>query len=161
MANRDWYQLKARQMVVVREQAEQSPKTLAADAIGRRAPRERSWRVSPRTAKFPSSTTGLAAVRIPDSYYARYRYAVSFRCLGASDKYSSLPWSPRAPFFSLPSPPMSLLDHPERAAVYRTPSLRDAPSWRARVGYTLRTVTHHVSKHVGVGIICSVAYFEP
>ncbi|TBU44128.1 natural resistance-associated macrophage protein [Dichomitus squalens] len=56
---------------------------------------------------------------------------------------------------------MSLLDHPERAAAYRTPSLSDATSWRARVAYTLRTVTHHVSKHVGVGIICSVAYFDP
>ena len=64
-------------------------------------------------------------------------------------------------YFSPRLPTMSLLDHPERAAVYRTPSLSDAPSWRARVALGFRTVTHHISKHVGVGIICAVAYFDP
>ncbi|KAI8995398.1 natural resistance-associated macrophage protein [Trametes punicea] len=56
---------------------------------------------------------------------------------------------------------MSLLVHPERAAVYRTPSISEAPTWRARLGYGIRTIIRHVSKHVGVGIICSVAYFDP
>ncbi|OSD05931.1 natural resistance-associated macrophage protein [Trametes coccinea BRFM310] len=56
---------------------------------------------------------------------------------------------------------MSLLDHPERTAVYRTPSISDAPSWRTRFGYSVRTITRHVTKHVGVGIVCSVAYFDP
>ncbi|KAH9922018.1 natural resistance-associated macrophage protein [Epithele typhae] len=56
---------------------------------------------------------------------------------------------------------MSLLDHPERDAVYRTASLRSAPSWSARAAYTARLVVHHLTKHVGVGIICSVAYFDP
>lgn len=56
---------------------------------------------------------------------------------------------------------MSLLDHPERAATYRTSLLSHAPSWRARVALGFRAVTHHVTKHVGVGIICAVAYFDP
>ncbi|KAI0670188.1 natural resistance-associated macrophage protein [Trametes maxima] len=56
---------------------------------------------------------------------------------------------------------MSLLDHPERAAVYRTPSIAAAPSWRVRLRYSYRTVLRHVTKHIGVGIICSVAYFDP
>jgi len=34
---------------------------------------------------------------------------------------------------------------------------------RARQGASksLRTFVHHVKRHVGVGIICSVAYFDP
>ena len=56
---------------------------------------------------------------------------------------------------------MSLLDHPERDAVYRTPSISDAPTWSARVVYSGRAVIKHITKHVGVGIICSVAYFDP
>lgn len=55
---------------------------------------------------------------------------------------------------------MSLLAHPERAAVYGAPA-PDALSWRARLTRSWRTVFRHVSKHVGVGIICSVAYFDP
>ncbi|KAI0639118.1 natural resistance-associated macrophage protein [Trametes polyzona] len=56
---------------------------------------------------------------------------------------------------------MSLLDHPDRAAVYATPAIADPRSWRARLRHSCRTVVRHVSKHVGVGIICSVAYFDP
>ncbi|RPD63239.1 natural resistance-associated macrophage protein [Lentinus tigrinus ALCF2SS1-7] len=56
---------------------------------------------------------------------------------------------------------MSLLDHPERAAVYRTQPISDAPTWRERVFYSCRVVYKHVTKHVGVGIICAVAYFDP
>ncbi|KAI0762678.1 natural resistance-associated macrophage protein [Fomes fomentarius] len=56
---------------------------------------------------------------------------------------------------------MSLLDHPERTAVYRTRSIGAAPSWRSRLYYCYRKVVHHFAKHVGVGIICAVAYFDP
>ncbi|RDX56184.1 natural resistance-associated macrophage protein [Lentinus brumalis] len=56
---------------------------------------------------------------------------------------------------------MSLLDHSERTAVYRTQSINDAPTWRERVLYCCRLVSKHVTKHVGVGIICAVAYFDP
>ena len=56
---------------------------------------------------------------------------------------------------------MSLLDHPERDAAYRTPSISEAPSCFARFVYTSRIVVTHITKHVGVGIICSVAYFDP
>ncbi|KAI0757298.1 natural resistance-associated macrophage protein-domain-containing protein [Daedaleopsis nitida] len=56
---------------------------------------------------------------------------------------------------------MSLLDHPERAAAYYTPPIRDAPSWRARLAYCCRAAWRHLTKHVGVGVICAVAYFDP
>ncbi|OJT04776.1 hypothetical protein TRAPUB_4570 [Trametes pubescens] len=56
---------------------------------------------------------------------------------------------------------MSLLAHPDRAAVYGAPAVPDALSWRVRLTRSWRNVFHHVSKHVGVGIICSVAYFDP
>lgn len=68
---------------------------------------------------------------------------------------------PKIPPFPPPSTQMSLLDHPDRDAVYQTPSIRDAPGWRARANYCYRKVAHHVTKHVGVGIICAVAYFDP
>ncbi|KAF5377515.1 hypothetical protein D9615_005132 [Tricholomella constricta] len=32
---------------------------------------------------------------------------------------------------------------------------------RVAVAFVLRTVVHHVRKHVGVGIVCAVAYFDP
>ena len=84
-----------------------------------------------------------------------------YRCPGP-DKYSPPPCFPRrTPSFPPPPPPMSLLDHPERDAVYRTPSISEAPSWSARFTYTGRIVAKHITKHVGVGIICSVAYFDP
>ncbi|KAI0823054.1 natural resistance-associated macrophage protein-domain-containing protein [Trametes gibbosa] len=56
---------------------------------------------------------------------------------------------------------MSLLDHPERTVVYDTPRIGDAPTWRDRIVRSGRTVARHITKHVGVGIICSVAYFDP
>ncbi|KAJ8501542.1 hypothetical protein ONZ51_g535 [Trametes cubensis] len=56
---------------------------------------------------------------------------------------------------------MSLLDHPERTAIYQTPALSHAPSWRARLRFSFSKVTRHVTKHIGVGIVCSVAYFDP
>ncbi|KAI0768573.1 natural resistance-associated macrophage protein [Trametes elegans] len=56
---------------------------------------------------------------------------------------------------------MSLIEHPERTQLYRTSTLERNPSSRARLVHSARTIVRHVTKHVGVGIICSVAYFDP
>lgn len=32
---------------------------------------------------------------------------------------------------------------------------------RHKLTQSTRTVVHHLKRHVGVGIICSVAYFDP
>ena len=54
------------------------------------------------------------------------------------------------PLQSMPSSP-SQHDLPETAIIRA----------KRRVASGFRTSVHHFKKHVGVGIICSVAYFDP
>ncbi|KIM48348.1 hypothetical protein M413DRAFT_228780 [Hebeloma cylindrosporum] len=45
----------------------------------------------------------------------------------------------------------------------RVHDLGNSSSSRAKrgVAHGLRTIVHHFKRHVGVGIVCSVAYFDP
>lgn len=57
-------------------------------------------------------------------------------------------------YFPLQSMPSSQSHHdePEKSCMLRA---------KRRVVSGFRTSVHHFKKHVGVGIICSVAYFDP
>lgn len=64
-----------------------------------------------------------------------------------SDSFSSLSTMPDAPSSA------SLL-HPRH-------DLDPSKSWKHRLKTAGSVVVHHARKHVGVGIVCAVAYFDP
>ncbi|OBZ79850.1 hypothetical protein A0H81_00489 [Grifola frondosa] len=84
-----------------------------------------------------------------------------FYPLSWSTQVVSSAWPSRLLLLRAGPLPMSLLDHPERAAPYSRTSAPDAVGWQVRLLAGGRTVGHHLKNHVGVGIVCSVAYFDP
>lgn len=65
---------------------------------------------------------------------------------------------------SLIMPPRSLLNGlqpPHQVAQSKVETFPASTTWAGRAKSASKTVFLHVTKHVGVGIICSVAYFDP
>ncbi|OCH96686.1 natural resistance-associated macrophage protein [Obba rivulosa] len=62
---------------------------------------------------------------------------------------------------------MSLLEHPSPLAALReaerstTPVTPKRGPWESKISAGWQATVHHLKKHVGVGLICSVAYFDP
>ena len=123
-----------------------------------------SQRLSQRTVTFPVGPTGLPIASSPFSIIRPLPLSCSYRSPGTlvfTEYFCAPPCRPPPAPTLPPQSPLSLLDHPERTAIYQTPALSHAPSWRARLRFSFSKVTRHVTKHIGVGIVCSVAYFDP
>jgi metal iron transporter len=52
-------------------------------------------------------------------------------------------------------------EHPTHTDSASTQVKRSPQGFLNRANATGRVVLHHVVKHTGVGIVCSVAYFDP
>lgn len=90
-----------------------------------------------------------------DSFY----HYVGFVAIRYDPHISWLPWAP----LRIPTAMADKLDTEASPSRSPTPDASVSRTTRARfiIGTTYRTVVQHMRKHVGVGIVCAVAYFDP
>lgn len=90
-----------------------------------------------------------------DSFY----HYVGFVVIRYDPHISWLPWAP----LRIPTAMADKLDTEASPSRSPTPDASISRTSRARfiIGTAYRTVVQHVRKHVGVGIVCAVAYFDP